>query len=309
MRTALLSSHKPLFFINPMNQPWKSLPPDMKYFKQLTSQTTTSNSSSNSSGNGKLVNAVVMGRKTWESIPPKFRPLPDRLNVILTTNPSSLAEKNKADRMVRVEADLERAIDGLKNDPTVDRIFVIGGGQVYERALSLGLLNRIYCTDVADLPPEAAKFDTYFPALDDSVWRKVAVTGGTPEPASDDKENGRAEGDNNNNSNDIALPADGFRVDAASGMRYRFVEYARRNTEEMQYLDLCRDVMDTGARRGDRTGTGTISKFGTQMRFSLRGGRLPLLTTKRTFWRGVAEELLWFISVRAFCLLVRFRSP
>ena len=48
--------------------------------------------------------------------------------------------------------------------------------------------------------------------------------------------------------------------------------------------------------RGDRTGTGTLSKFGTQMRFSLRNGTLPLLTTKRTFWRGVAEELLWFIQ-------------
>jgi thymidylate synthase len=48
--------------------------------------------------------------------------------------------------------------------------------------------------------------------------------------------------------------------------------------------------------RGDRTGTGTLSKFGTQMRFSLRDGTLPLLTTKRVFWRGVAEELLWFVS-------------
>jgi dihydrofolate reductase/thymidylate synthase len=48
--------------------------------------------------------------------------------------------------------------------------------------------------------------------------------------------------------------------------------------------------------RGDRTGVGTISKFGLSMRFSLRDDTLPLLTTKRVFWRGVAEELLWFIS-------------
>jgi len=65
--------------------------------------------------------------------------------------------------------------------------------------------------------------------------------------------------------------------------------------EEMQYLDLVRDVLDTGVQRGDRTGTGTISKFGVQMRFDLRE-RFPLLTTKSTFWRGVAEELLWFMS-------------
>ena len=66
--------------------------------------------------------------------------------------------------------------------------------------------------------------------------------------------------------------------------------------EEYQYLDLVRDVLQNGVQRGDRTGTGTLSTFGRTMRFSLRDNAMPLLTTKRTFWRGVAEELLWFIS-------------
>lgn len=61
-------------------------------------------------------------------------------------------------------------------------------------------------------------------------------------------------------------------------------------------LPFCRDIIATGVPRSDRTGVGTISKFGLQMRFSLRDDVLPLLTTKRVFWRGVAEELLWFIS-------------
>ena len=99
----------------------------------------------------------------------------------------------------------------------------------------------------------------------------------------------------------------------------------------MQYLNLVRDIIDHGVRRADRTGrlrrplcpptlssapvahaqrgppalhgghdcasgTGTLAKFGCQMRFNLRNDRFPLLTTKRVFWRGVAEELLWFIS-------------
>jgi thymidylate synthase len=67
------------------------------------------------------------------------------------------------------------------------------------------------------------------------------------------------------------------------------------NLEEKQYLDLVADIMATGTVKEDRTGVGTISKFGAQMRFSLRDGRFPLLTTKRVFWRGVAEELFWFI--------------
>ena len=66
--------------------------------------------------------------------------------------------------------------------------------------------------------------------------------------------------------------------------------------EELQYLRLVRDIIAGGATRSDRTGMGTRSKFGVSMRFSLEGGVFPLLTTKRVFWRGVAEELLWFIS-------------
>lgn len=66
--------------------------------------------------------------------------------------------------------------------------------------------------------------------------------------------------------------------------------------EELQYLEIVRDIIENGVRRGDRTGTGTLSKFGVTMRFSLREDTLPLLTTKRVFWRGVAEELFWFIA-------------
>lgn len=54
-------------------------------------------------------------------------------------------------------------------------------------------------------------------------------------------------------------------------------------------------MIDTGVRKGDRTGTGTVSLFGQQMRFSLRNNQFPLLTTKRVFWRGVVEELIWLI--------------
>ena len=68
-----------------------------------------------------------------------------------------------------------------------------------------------------------------------------------------------------------------------------------RDHDEYQYLDLIRKIIRNGKTRHDRTGTGTISMFGAQMRFSLQDGRFPLLTTKRVFWRGLAEELLWFV--------------
>jgi len=65
--------------------------------------------------------------------------------------------------------------------------------------------------------------------------------------------------------------------------------------EEHQYLNLIKKIIETGNLRGDRTGTGTLSVFGAQMRFSLRDGIFPLLTTKKVFYRGIAEELFWFI--------------
>ncbi|KAI0249623.1 thymidylate synthase [Lactifluus subvellereus] len=65
--------------------------------------------------------------------------------------------------------------------------------------------------------------------------------------------------------------------------------------DELQYLNLIRTVLDTGELRPDRTGTGTISLFAPpSLRFSLANSTLPLLTTKRTFLRGIIEELLWF---------------
>lgn len=59
-----------------------------------------------------------------------------------------------------------------------------------------------------------------------------------------------------------------------------------------------RHVLRAGIYRPDRTGTGTRSVFGATMAFSLRGGRFPLLTTKRVWFRGVAEELRWFLAGR-----------
>ena len=66
--------------------------------------------------------------------------------------------------------------------------------------------------------------------------------------------------------------------------------------EEQQYLSLIERIISQGSRKNDRTGTGTRSIFGAQMRFGLRDGTIPLLTTKRVFWKAVVEELLWFIK-------------
>ncbi|MBC2666561.1 thymidylate synthase [Novosphingobium flavum] len=74
---------------------------------------------------------------------------------------------------------------------------------------------------------------------------------------------------------------------------------------EQQYLDLMRRIWTSGDERTDRTGIGTRSVFGAELRFDLSGGQVPLLTTKRVYWKTATREFLWFLTgetnIRPLC--------
>jgi dihydrofolate reductase len=121
--------------------PWR-LPTDMRQFRELTTGGT-----------------VLMGRKTFESLPPAYRPLPDRRNVVVSRRLDAPAD-------VEVYDELERALDACERD-----CFVIGGGEIY--AQTIGVADRLYLTEVAAEP----EGDSYFPPLDEGDWRCVADSG------------------------------------------------------------------------------------------------------------------------------------
>ncbi|KAH9244503.1 hypothetical protein BASA81_018103 [Batrachochytrium salamandrivorans] len=137
------------------NLPWGNvLKTDLKFFLQTTCRVEDA---------GKR-NAVIMGRKTWDSIPAKFRPLPKRLNVVLTRlscldlTPSS---------SVRSHHNLKLAVEELCLDPTIESIFIIGGSEIYSAAFALGVVNQVLTTVVHQ---EFEGCDAFLPSL---LWRTL----------------------------------------------------------------------------------------------------------------------------------------
>ncbi|KAG7400365.1 hypothetical protein PHYBOEH_005953 [Phytophthora boehmeriae] len=246
--------------------PWR-LPSDMKHFRALT---TRGKDASNAQ------HAVIMGRKTWESLPAKVRPMPQRFNVILTRDGNYRQSQSVPDS-VGVASSFQEALELVQQQgEAVDQVFVIGGQAVYTEALRYKGCSTVHLTRVKG----DFECDAFFPLeLLEKEFKTVSEA----------------------------------EVQEENGVKFQFVEYERKTMtkvaaietplkdnspphEELQYLALIRQILAQGAKREDRTGTGTLSVFGAQMRFSLRDNVFPLLTTKRVFWRGVAEELLWFIS-------------
>ncbi len=115
---------------------------DMKFFKETTS--------------GQV---VVMGRKNYDSIPERFRPLPNRENVVLTRNTSFEAEGCK------VFHSLEDCLSYFEGE-TERTVFIIGGGEIYRQALDLKCVNEMYITHV----DAVYGADTFFPEFDEDNW-------------------------------------------------------------------------------------------------------------------------------------------
>jgi thymidylate synthase len=210
---------------------------------------------------------VVMGSQTFLSLPKKVRPLPDRTNIVITHDPQAfcgthgLSMESETRMIVATLADVVGHhiphFEGLGK-----QVYVIGGEKTYREFLPYAKV--IHLTHVEKT---YIGCDRFFPHLDSSMFELSRAC-------------------NRNYSE-------------TEQAYYRYLTFTKKTTHEcsaadQQYLNLVRDVLQHGSEREERTGFGTLSVFGRQMRFDI-SRYIPILTTKRVPWKGCIQELLWFL--------------
>ncbi|XP_075558191.1 dihydrofolate reductase [Dermacentor variabilis] len=138
--------------------PWR-LKKEMAHFSRLTKEATE----------GKQ-NAVVMGRLTWESLPAKFRPLSERINVVVS---KTLTEVPEGHHVASSFPDALQILQTLIDAGKVDKVFVVGGAQLYRELLDSPHCARIYLTEIDN----DFECDVFFPEFDATKFRLVKEDG------------------------------------------------------------------------------------------------------------------------------------
>lgn len=265
--------YKNQFIIGKNNELLLHIKEDLNYFKHITSNRIS-----------EIPNVVLMGRKTWFTIPLKNRPLKNRINFVLTNDKSLLNYKKTNFKKV---TDIEENVYFLTLNTFLKiyaqfklNVFVIGGSDIYNLFLNPNINftlrpTYLYITEVKDY----FKYNTY---------------------------------DENNNYTTIKEIPDYYKLTSISnkmyhkshhnnsettGISFRFLKYTlnhKISTDEKIYINMLRHIINNGNKRSDRTNVGTVSIFGTQMRFDISQS-IPLLTTRFIPIRVIIEELLWFL--------------
>jgi dihydrofolate reductase/thymidylate synthase len=200
-----------------------------------------------------------MGRKTYDSIPRKFSPLSNRINIVLTKN------KDYKNKDVIVNYDIMETLLYLHNNKTnYNNVYIIGGTEIYSQFLNLKIVSNMYITKVN----YDFNCDTFMPT---KYLKHFSPYG------------------------DILDIVDINCIDSSTHTLH-FCKYKYVNKEEVYYLKSLKKILDKGVYNLDRTKVGTLSLFGKSFKYDVRNYRLPLFTHRKMFVRGIIEELLFFIS-------------
>lgn len=225
-------------------------------------------------------NLVIVGRKTWETLPPVMRNCARRKYVVLTRQVDYKPVDELDVKSVKpyVYHDWDKAIEFCSQFRS-HKVFVIGGAEIYKLAFASGFVTEVFLTefylDLETLVSEAYKpthvkysvseLDRYVTSSK-QVFDSVRLT--------------------------VKVP-DGPTYNPNS--RMEIVHYKRRGIPyELQYLDLLKDIYSNGEKVSSRNGT-VLSVKDRSLKIDLNDG-FPILTLRKSFWRGIKAELLWMLS-------------
>lgn len=193
-------------------------------------------------------NAVIMGRKTWESL--ENKPLVDRLNIVLTKSsiPNVITSKS-----------LDNALQYCYKNKDINHIYVIGGQNVYKEAINRNDCKYMFLTKIRTISELIC--DIHFPDIPQWIVKKEEEM---------------------------------INVDNKTLLFEKWENVSNDYSEENQYIDLIKDIIENGEKVQTRNGI-VRKSFGQQNIFDLQKG-FPLLTTKKMFFDGIIKELLFFIK-------------
>lgn len=217
--------------------PWK-IKDDLKFFKTITTN-----------------HVVVMGRKTYQSIPEQYRPLSNRTNVVLT-NSVELHNCSRDNLIYTNYINLAKVLEPYAQEKK--NIYVAGGADVYK------LLHNYIFSYLVTFIDKEYKTDTYFNKLSNDFY---LVT---------------------HSKRHWSVEENCY----FTFLKYQRTPYLSKH--DHVYKNLLRKIVDENQARPNRTGIDTISIFGEQLTFDIEHN-VPLLTSKRVAWKSCIEELLWFM--------------
>ena len=246
--------------------PWKYLK-DIKNFKNLT----IGNKLSDDHILGGKYNIVIMGNNTYKSIPNIYRPLKNRINIILSKSnePTTQQHLEDYDYIINNPVYFNQInflllyINSISN--FANECYIIGGNQIYNIFLDLKIVNKIYLTKITEISYNCDtifNFDKYFKQFKlHDAFHYLDI----------DKNTG-----------------------SLNTLLYNIYSY--QNKEENKFIKTVNKILESGAYNLDRSKVGTLSIFGKSFTYDIRNYRLPLFTHRKIFLKGIIEELLFFIS-------------
>jgi len=242
-----------------------NLKSDMKHFRKTTSGKTNNKQ-----------NAIVMGRKTFESI---GKALPGRLNCVLSKKNPENSIKN-----IKYFTNIPECIVDLKSDDSIDKIYIIGGESIYKYFMDNNLYDEL-CLSFIDYPKYTGG-TSFFPLINFNTYPNITRV--SNETLVDDNKF--------YNYSIFHLRKTANNLYLNMNENNLFIQAMSNNNQEYQYLNLINKVLTEGTLRKTRNAN-TISLFSEKMDFDISES-FPLLTTKKVYFKGVAKELLWFLNGR-----------